>query len=121
MPGDVIPLRENRTYQIVLTQTVEVMSTTALSDDALRVCGEQIAAGSRPWNVIPEGVVTSWPVGSPAVLVVGRDDADLRKIVERTSRMGLCSQTHHEHLMRAAQAALNPVQADPEEAEIDAP
>lgn len=41
--------------------------------------------------------------GLPALL----DDLDaLRAIVKRTSRMGLCSQTHHEHLMYAARAAL---------------
>ena len=39
-------------------------------------------------------------------------DPALREIVERTARMGLCSQTHHEHLVRAARAAL----ADTEEA-----
>lgn len=31
----------------------------------------------------------------------------LRKIVERTARMGLCSQTHHEHLMHEARGALD--------------
>ena len=30
----------------------------------------------------------------------------LRAIVEQTARMGLCSQTHHEHLMIAARSAL---------------
>ncbi len=41
------------------------------------------------------------------LLAALRDEPRLRKVVERTARMGLCSQTHHEHLMYAARAALD--------------
>jgi membrane glycosyltransferase len=67
------------------------------------------------------GILQTLVVGATSEPQAGFDDGltpaptapdALRAIVKQTAHMGLCSQTHHEHLMLAARAALNAQEAD---------